>query len=133
MAVPGPGGGPRARPPDRRRASPSLAVPGGRQQLSRPRAPRRRHGKRPPRRRDGFAQLGRFGLSFDAWAYHIQLPDIIDLVRAFPDTTVVVDHFAGPLGIGPYAGRQDEVFAGWRQQLAGLAALPNAVMKLGGI
>ena len=30
----------------------------------------------------------------------------------FPTRTIVLDHFGGPLGIGPYAGRRDEVFHG---------------------
>ena len=36
-------------------------------------------------------------LSFDAWLLEPQLPDVIDLARAFPDTTIVLDH-VGALG-----------------------------------
>ncbi len=35
-----------------------------------------------------------------------QLDDAIDLVRAFPDTVFILNHFGGPVGIGPYAGRR---------------------------
>jgi L-fuconolactonase len=83
--------------------------------------------------REGFAQLKALGLSFDAWLYHPQLPELIDLARAFPDTTIVLDHFGGPLGIGPYAGKSDEVFNDWRKSIDELAKCPNAVAKLGGI
>ena len=55
--------------------------------------------------------------------YHPQLPQLIDLCRVVPDTPVVLDHLGGPLGIGPYAGRRDEVLAGWRESMLEVAAL----------
>ena len=57
----------------------------------------------------------------------------MDLVRAFPDQTVILDHFEGPLGVGTYADWADEVFDGWREQVAELVQCPNVVAKLGGI
>jgi hypothetical protein len=33
--------------------------------------------------REGFALLGRLGLSFDAWLYHPQIDELADLARAF--------------------------------------------------
>jgi predicted TIM-barrel fold metal-dependent hydrolase len=83
--------------------------------------------------RRGFAELARRGLTFDAWLYHPQLPELTDLARAFPDTTIVLDHFGGPLGIGPYQGRRAEVFAAWRGAIRALAGCPNVVAKLGGL
>ncbi len=83
--------------------------------------------------RAGFAELGRRGLSFDAWLYHPQIPELTDLARAFPETTIILDHFGGPLGIGPYAGRRQEIFVQWRQDIAELAACENVVAKLGGL
>ena len=83
--------------------------------------------------RRGFAALGAAGLSFDAWMFHPQLPELVDLCRAVPDTPVVLDHLGGPLGIGPYAGRRDEVLAGWRESMTDVAACDNVVLKLGGI
>ena len=81
----------------------------------------------------GFEGLGRRGLSFDAWLYHPQIPELVDLARAFPDTTIVLDHFGGPLGIGPYEGKRAEVFAAWKTAFRALAACPNVVVKLGGL
>jgi L-fuconolactonase len=86
-----------------------------------------------PAFREGFAELAPLGLSFDAWQYHAQIPELIDLARAFPQTTIVLDHVGGPLGIGPYAGKRDEVFARWRQDITLLAQCPNVVVKLGGL
>lgn len=82
---------------------------------------------------EGFAELGKRGLSFDAWLYHHQIPELTALARAFPDTTIVFDHFGGPLGIGPYAGRQSEIFPEWQRDVAELAGCPNVVAKLGGV
>jgi predicted TIM-barrel fold metal-dependent hydrolase len=53
--------------------------------------------------------------------------------RAFPDTTIVLDHFGGPIGTGPYAGKQEEVFGYWKGQIDELARCPNVVAKLGGL
>jgi len=85
-----------------------------------------------PAFREGVACLDRLGLSFDAWLYQQQLPELTALAQAFPGLPIVLDHMAGPLGIGPYAGRSDEVFALWKKGLAGLADCPNVCVKLGG-
>jgi L-fuconolactonase len=86
-----------------------------------------------PTFRQGFAELGKRGLSFDAWLYHPQISELTDLARAFPDTTIVFDHFGGPLGIGPYEGRGDDIFAQWQRDVADLAHCPNVYAKLGGL
>jgi L-fuconolactonase len=83
--------------------------------------------------RRGFAELARRGLTFDAWCYHPQLPEVAALAKAFPDTTIVLDHFGGPLGIGPYRGRRVEVFDWWKGAIRALAGCPNVVVKLGGL
>ncbi len=83
--------------------------------------------------REGFARLAPAGLSFDGWLYHPQIAAFTDLARAFPETTIVLDHFGGPLGIGAYRDRGDEVFATWKADIAALAACPNVSMKLGGL
>ncbi|MGI9523437.1 MAG: amidohydrolase family protein [Hyphomicrobiaceae bacterium] len=83
--------------------------------------------------RSGFRHLARRGLSFDVWCCHPQIPDATDLARAFPDTTLIVDHCGGPLGIGPYAGKSDEVFKNWKQKIDELARCSNVMMKLGGL
>jgi predicted TIM-barrel fold metal-dependent hydrolase len=83
--------------------------------------------------REGFAQLAPLGLSFDAWLYHPQIGELAALARAFPDTPIVLNHVGGPLGIGGYAGRREEVFGYWRAAVRDLASCPNVVVKLGGL
>ena len=83
--------------------------------------------------RRGIALLGRLGLVYDAWLYHPQLPELIDLVRAEPSTMVVLDHMAGPLLVGPYATRASEEQRAWADGLRQLAAFPNVVLKIGGL
>ncbi|MGE3512338.1 MAG: amidohydrolase [Vicinamibacterales bacterium] len=86
-----------------------------------------------PAFRRGFAQLRRYGLSFEGWLYHTHIADLTDLARAFPDVTIVFNHLGGPIGVGSYAGRRDEVFAAWKPAVAELATCPNVVAKVGGI
>ncbi len=83
--------------------------------------------------REGFAQLGRLGLSFDSWQYHPQLADAVDLARAFPDTTIILNHVGGVLGVGPYAGHRQEILAAWKKDIGELAKCPNVNVKLGGV
>ena len=83
--------------------------------------------------RQGFAELAPLGLSFDAWMLEPQLPDLAALAKAFPDTAIVLDHVGTPLGIASYAGRREERFAVWRDNMRALAALPNVSVKIGGL
>jgi L-fuconolactonase len=83
--------------------------------------------------REGFAQLAKLGLSFESWQYHPQLSDAADLARAFPDTTIILNHVGGVLGVGPYSGRRTEILAEWNADIRELAKCPNVNVKLGGI
>ena len=81
----------------------------------------------------GVAHLGERGFTYDTWQYHTQIGDLLALARAVPETTIVLDHFSTPMGVGPWAGRHDEVFEAWKPALAEVAACPNVVAKLGGL
>jgi len=83
--------------------------------------------------REGLACLEERGLSFDAWLYHPQIPELTNLARAFPSLSIVLNHVAGPLGIGPYSDQREEVFKAWNGHMAELANCQNVSVKLGGL
>ncbi len=86
-----------------------------------------------PAFREGFAELAHHDLRFDAWLYHPQITELVDLAHAHSDVLIVLDHLGGPLGVGPYAGQREEVRADWRRSIMLLAECPNVSIKLGGI
>ena len=83
--------------------------------------------------RKGFAELGKRNLSFDAWLYHTNIIELAELADAFPDTQIVLDHCGGPLGIGPYAGKQKEVLDDWKKTIQELSKRENVSVKMGGM
>ena len=83
--------------------------------------------------RRGVARLGERGYTYDTWHYHHQLQDYAELARAVPGTTMILDHFGTPLGVGAYAGRREDIFSAWRDDIAAVAECPNVVAKLGGL
>jgi L-fuconolactonase len=83
--------------------------------------------------RNGLDRLTDLGLSLDAWVFHAQLDDVIDLATAKPGARIILCHCGGPLGYGPYAGRHDEVYNHWLSRMRDLAQQPNVSVKLGGM
>jgi len=83
--------------------------------------------------RKGFACLAPLGLTFDAWLFHPQLGDFIDLARAFPGQRIILDHCGGPVGLGRFAGKREETFAAWKASIQDVAKCPNVAVKLGGL
>jgi predicted TIM-barrel fold metal-dependent hydrolase len=86
-----------------------------------------------PAFRKGVARLGARGLTYDTWHYHHQNGAYASLARAVPGTTMILDHFGTPLGVGAYAGRREQIFAQWKSDIAEIAKCPNVVAKLGGL
>jgi predicted TIM-barrel fold metal-dependent hydrolase len=86
-----------------------------------------------PSFRAGLQRLGARGLSYDTWQYHYQLPDLVALAHACPDTVIVLDHFSTPLGVGPHAGRRAAIFRTWQKDMRTLAECDNVFLKLGGM
>lgn len=83
--------------------------------------------------RSGFRRLAPLGVSFDAWLLQPQIPDLVDLVRAFPDTQIILDHVGAPLGVGVYSGRRVELFPVWKRSIQALSQCANVAVKLGGL
>ncbi len=91
-----------------------------------------RHLLQSPEFSAGLGCLESQGLTFDAWLFHPQIPELTQLAQAHEGLTIILNHMAGPLGIGPYAENRDEVFASWKNNMAGLARCANVYVKLGG-
>jgi len=83
--------------------------------------------------RRGVARLGERGFTYDSWHYHHQNGEFLELARATPGTTMVLDHFGTPVGVGPYASQREEIFAQWKKDIAEIAKCPNVVAKIGGL
>jgi predicted TIM-barrel fold metal-dependent hydrolase len=83
--------------------------------------------------RAGARVLAKMGLTLDNSLYFTQLYELADFARAVPDLTIVLNHIGGLLRVGPYANRDDEVLAAWRQGIDAAAQCPNIVIKLGGV
>ncbi|MCP4755291.1 MAG: amidohydrolase family protein, partial [Proteobacteria bacterium] len=83
--------------------------------------------------RQGLSVLGRRGLTYDTWHYHHQNEAYIELAQAVPDTTMILDHFGTPLGVGPYEGKREEIFEKWKKDMVRIAKCDNVVVKLGGL
>lgn len=81
---------------------------------------------------NGFRELAPIGLTFDAWLIHTQIDELHRLANAFPDTQIALNHVGGPLALGPYRNKRDEVFKDWREAMGRLARCPNVCVKLGG-
>ena len=81
--------------------------------------------------RRGFERLAAKELSYDAWQYHPQIPEVISLAKAFPDTPIIINHVGGLLGIGPYA--KSDLFQNWKTLIQEASEIPNIYIKLGGL
>jgi predicted TIM-barrel fold metal-dependent hydrolase len=62
---------------------------------------------------------------------HPQIKTLTEVARECPEVKIVLNHFGGPLGVGPY--KRDSVFPGWRTHTRELATCPNVYVKLGGL
>jgi predicted TIM-barrel fold metal-dependent hydrolase len=86
-----------------------------------------------PTWRRGFAQLQPLGLTYDALLFHTQIAELINLATAFPQTLIVLNHVGCPIGVGPYSGKRDEVFAAWSKSIRELSRCENVTVKVGGL
>ena len=83
--------------------------------------------------RNGLRALGQKGLTYDAWHYHYQNQAFTALAKSVPETIFILDHFGGPVGVGPYAKKQKEIVSQLKQDLREMSKCENVVAKLGGL
>jgi predicted TIM-barrel fold metal-dependent hydrolase len=108
------------------------SVRGIRQQLHWHQNPQYSFAPRPDQMNDvgwrrGVAMLAEFDLVFELQVFTSQMADSVELARAFPDTTFILEH-AGMLEDTSPAGWQR-----WREGMAGLAGCKNVNVKLSGL
>jgi predicted TIM-barrel fold metal-dependent hydrolase len=80
-----------------------------------------------PRWRDGYALLGRHGLSFDLQTPWWHLDAAAELARDFPATQIVINHTGLP------TDRSPDGLALWRRAMAVAANQPNVAVKISGL
>ena len=89
----------------------------------------------------GFEQLAQHNLSFDAWVYSQQIPDVIALAKRFPETSIVLDHLGTPAGLFGKVGQntgltqtaRENIFYQWQDYIAELSTCPNVYTKMSGL
>ena len=81
----------------------------------------------------GLRVLAKRGLSFDTWCFYHQIGNVSAIARRVPELTFILNHVGSPLAVGPYAGKQKEVFRDWKAAIVQAAKVPNLVVKLGGL
>ena len=82
--------------------------------------------------RENVSHLGALGLSFDLCVLQRQLPLALDLVRACPQTTFILDHCGVP-EISSNDAPAGAGFLAWEKSIRALAAEPNVNGKISGI
>ena len=82
--------------------------------------------------RENVSHLGALGLSFDLCVLQRQLPLALDLVRACPQTTFILDHCGVP-EISANDALAGVGFLAWQKSIHALAAEPNVNGKISGI
>jgi len=82
--------------------------------------------------RENVSRLGALGLSFDLCVLQRQLPLALDLVRACPQTTFILDHCGVP-EISANDAPAGEGFLAWEKSIIAIAAEPNVSGKISGI
>jgi predicted TIM-barrel fold metal-dependent hydrolase len=89
----------------------------------------------------GFEAVATRGLSFEMWCYGHDLASAVTLAREYPDTALVLDHYATPVGAlapvgrhtGATAAERKDILDRWRDDISELAELPNVVAKHSGL
>ncbi|HEX5599604.1 MAG TPA: amidohydrolase family protein [Hyphomicrobiaceae bacterium] len=80
-----------------------------------------------PAWRRGYAMLQEHGFHFELQAPWWHVDELLDLIAAYPETPVVINHTFLP------ADRSPEGLAGWRAALKRAASAPQVTIKISGI
>lgn len=81
----------------------------------------------------GAKVLADMKMTFEAWLYFHQLPQLLEFAKSVPNLTIILNHIGGLVMDGPYENKREEVIKIWKDGIAKIAECPNVVVKLGGI
>lgn len=89
----------------------------------------------------GFAAIAERDLSFEVWVYSHQLPEVLTLAREYPQSRLVLDHYATPVGLFGPRGRDTghterdrrALMQRWSDDLAAVAECANVTAKHSGL
>lgn len=82
---------------------------------------------------DSVGHLRQRALTLDLWAYFTQLGELKDFLSGNPGIDVVLNHCGGPIGVGRFRGKREEVFDCWRRGLEDIATHDEVCIKFGGL
>lgn len=82
--------------------------------------------------RKGLARLEKYNLHFEAWVYHPQIAEVVDLAKNFPDISIILNHIGSPIMVGSYAQKKDKVLQDWKTGIDALSKYANVSVKIGG-
>ncbi|MCP5472370.1 MAG: amidohydrolase family protein [Sinobacteraceae bacterium] len=86
-----------------------------------------------PSFRPAFAHLARRGLSFDVSVFDEQLPEVIELADAFPDTAIVLNHCGLVMEMDMDKAQREQAFRRYRKLMIETGRRPNIYCKIGGL
>lgn len=86
-----------------------------------------------PAFRAGVKRLIDHDLSWDAAAFHPQIPQVTAIARDMPDLTIVLNHVGMPFYLGRFKDRFEETYQDWLRMMTDLAQYPNVYVKVSGL
>lgn len=81
----------------------------------------------------GARRLVDHGLSWDAAAFHPQIPQVAALAREVPELVIVLNHVGMPFYQGRFSDRFAETYQDWLRMMTDLAQCPNVYVKVSGL
>ena len=81
----------------------------------------------------GARKLVDLGLSWDAAAFHPQIPYVTALAKEVPDLPIILNHVGIPIYIGRFKDKFKETYEHWLSMMRDLSRCPNVYVKISGI
>jgi len=86
-----------------------------------------------PSFRNSVREIGKQGLIFETWIYHVNIGEIISLAKDCPETQIVIDRLCGPIGSDRVGATIEKGMEEWKLGTSELAKYANVSIKLCGL